>query len=281
MRRMAQERGLRPDRTRVLSKALLARSLLASALALAGCAAPASAQLAAPPLRPVVLATYPHDARAFTQGLQLHDGALYESTGLYGRSSLRQVEIGTGKVLRQVDLPSTLFGEGLAWVDGTLVQLTWKEGVALVYDPATFNKLREHSYSGEGWGLCFDGTQLIQSDGSHQLTFRDPTTFAVTRQLPVILDGQPLTALNELECVGDRVYANIWMTDRIVEIAKRTGAVTAVIDAGHLLTPEERTRLGGSAILNGIAHDPSNNTFLLTGKLWPKLFRVRFAPSPP
>ena len=211
----------------------------------------------------------------------MHDGALYESTGLYGRSTLRQVEIDTGKVLRQTDLPKTLFGEGLAWVDGTLVQLTWKEGVALVYDPKTFEKVREHPYTGEGWGLCFDGLQLIQSDGSHQLTFRDPVTFAVTRQLPLFHDGQPLTALNELECVGDKVYANIWMTDRIVEIAKHSGAVTAVIDAGQLLTGEERTRIGSNAILNGIAHDPSNNTFLLTGKLWPKLFRVRFAPAAP
>ena len=227
-------------------------------------------------LRAEVIESYPHDPQAFTQGLLLHDGALYESTGLYGRSSLRQVELTTGKVLRKVDLPAAWFGEGLALAGGRLVQLTWKEGVAPTYDLATFAKNGEFTYAGEGWGLCFDGTQFIQSDGSHRLIFRDPTTFAVIRQLAVGLDGKPVTALNELECVGDLVYANVWQTDRIVEISKLNGAVRAVIDAGGLLSPDEQGALDPAAVLNGIAYDPSDHTFLITGKLWPKLFRVRF-----
>jgi glutamine cyclotransferase len=237
----------------------------------------------APPakLRVEVLASYPHDPRAFTQGLVLHDGALYESTGLYGRSSLRQVELNTGKVLRRADLPGTLFGEGLAWANGQLVQLTWREGVALRWAPASFAKDGEFTYSGAGWGLCFDGRQFIQSDGSHRLYFRDPVTFAVTRQLAVTDNGQPVNALNELECVGDLVYANVWMTDRIVAIAALNGLVRADIDAGGLLTPAERAAIGREAILNGIAYDPADRTFLLTGKLWPKLFRGRFVPGSP
>lgn len=239
-------------------------------------AAPAGAQPAAFGVE--VLATYPHDARAFTQGLLLHDGALYESTGLVGRSSLRQVELTSGTVLRQKDLPPPLFGEGLAWARGELVQLTWQNHRALRWDPATFAARGEWSFDGEGWGLCFDGTHLVQSDGSQRLFFRDPTTFAVVRTLAVTENGRPLSRLNELECVGDTIYANVWMTDRIVAIAAFNGIVRAAVDASPLLTPEERRALGGEAILNGIAYDPADQTFLLTGKLWPKLFRVRFVP---
>lgn len=238
--------------------------------------APAGAQSSA--LGVQVLASYPHDAAAFTQGLLLHDGALYESTGLVGRSSLRQVEVETGKVLRKVDLPPPLFGEGLAWANQQLIQLTWQNGRALRWDPATFTSRGEWQYEGEGWGLCFDGKALVQSDGSSHLVFRDPVTFAPLRTLAVTDDGQPVTRLNELECVGDTIYANVWMTDRIVAIAAASGAVRGRIDGSGLLTPEERKRTGSEAILNGIAFDPSNNTFLLTGKLWPKLFRVRFVP---
>lgn len=225
-----------------------------------------------------VLAVYPHDARAFTQGLLLHDGALYESTGLVGRSSLRQVELASGRVLRQRDLPPPLFGEGLAWARDELIQLTWQNQRALRWEPATFAARGEWRYDGEGWGLCFDGTHLVQSDGSQRLFFRDPATFAIVRTMAVTERGAPVDRLNELECVGDTIYANVWMTDRIVAIAALNGVVRASIDAGGLLTPDERHASGSEAILNGIAHDPANNTFLLTGKLWPKLFRVRFVP---
>jgi glutamine cyclotransferase len=227
-------------------------------------------------LRTEVLATYPHDPQAFTQGLVLQDGQLYESTGLLRRSTLRQVELESGAVLRKVDLPPTLFGEGLAWAQDELIQLTWRNGIALRWAPATFTKTGESSYDGEGWGLCFNGTHLVQSDGSHRLVFRDPKTFAPVRTLGVTENGQQLQHLNELECVGDPIYANVWLTDRIVAIAPTSGVVRADIDASGLLTAEERRGAGQDAILNGIAHDPANNTFLLTGKLWPKLFRVRF-----
>lgn len=229
--------------------------------------------------RAEVLQSYPHDAQAFTQGLLLHNGTLYESTGLYGRSSLRQIELATGTVQRRIDLPRNLFGEGLALAGGKLVQLTWREGVAPTYDLASFTRNGEFSYSGDGWGLCFDGTEFVQSDGSHRLIFRDAATFAVTRQLAVTEHGQPVAELNELECVGDVVYANIWMTDRIVEIGKLNGVVRSNIDASGLLSPPERAALDHEATLNGIAYDPSNRTFLLTGKLWPKVFRVRFIPK--
>jgi glutaminyl-peptide cyclotransferase len=242
-----------------------------------GFAAAAGAEVAH--LRAETLQAYPHDPQAFTQGLLLHDGVLYESTGLYGQSSLRKVELATGNVLRRIDLPADLFGEGLALASGKLVQLTWREDVAPTYDLASFTKNGKFTYSGEGWGLCFDGTQFIQSDGSHRLIFRDPATFAITRQVAVTEQGQPVTALNELECVGDYVYANLWLTERIVEIAKLNGTIRSTIDASGLLSPTERAALPPGAVLNGIAHDPSDGTFLLTGKLWPKLFRVRFRPK--
>lgn len=253
----------------------MARALALLCLALLA-AAPAVAAPTA--LRVEVVASYPHDPRAFTQGLVLHAGTLYESTGLLRRSSLREVELVTGRVRRQVDLAPHQFGEGLAWARGELVQLTWQNGQALRWDPETFAARGEWTYDGEGWGLCFDGTHLVQSDGSHRLVFRDPQTFAPVRTVAVTENGQPLRDLNELECVGDTVYANVWLTDRIVGIAAVSGVVRADIDARGLLSDAERRAAGRDAILNGIAHDPADGTFLLTGKLWPKLFRVRFVP---
>jgi glutamine cyclotransferase len=227
-------------------------------------------------LRVQVVASYPHNPGAFTQGLLLHDGRLYESTGLYGRSSLREVELESGRVLRRFDLPADLFGEGLALVGNRLIQLTWKERRALAFDLPTFSRVGEHAYDTEGWGLCFDGTDLIMSDGSHRLYFRDPETFAVRRQIAVTEAGEPLGGLNELECVGDAVYANVWPTARIVKIRKRNGHVAAVVDGRPLLDAAGVAARGGEAILNGIAYDPLSETFLVTGKLWPKLFRVKF-----
>lgn len=246
------------------------------ALVLLLLAAPAIGQPAA--LRTEVIASYPHDPEAFTQGLVWQDGHLYESTGLVGRSSLRQVELASGRVLRQADLPPPLFGEGLAWLKGELVQLTWQNRRALRWAASDFASRGEWTFDGEGWGLCFDGSSLVQSDGSHRLFFRDPQSFAVTRTLAVTENGQPLGRLNELECVGDLVYANVWLSERIVAIAALNGQVRATIDAGGLLSEAERAGLAQGAILNGIAHDPADSTFLVTGKLWPRLFRVRFVP---
>lgn len=231
-------------------------------------------------LVPTVLEAYPHDPEAFTQGLLLDDGKLYESTGLEGRSTLREVDPATGKVLRRHDLPADVFAEGLALVDDRLVQLSWQEQRAFVYDESTFKSGPEFAYAGEGWGLCYDGRRLVMSNGSDRLTFRDPTTFEALGDVGVTLEGQPLRMLNELECVDGQVYANVWQTNEIVAIDPASGRVTASVDASNLWAQmADRDPALPIDVLNGIAYDPADRTFLVTGKLWPKLFRVRFDPA--
>ena len=218
----------------------------------------------------------PHDSDAFTQGLLLEGGMLYESTGLYGRSSLREVDPRSGEVVRIRHLDDSLFGEGLALVGDRLIQLTWRAGTALVYELETFEQVGSFRYQGEGWGLCFDGDVLWMSDGTSTLFARDPATFEVRDRLSVTLEGEPLARLNELECVGPHVYANVWQTDNLVRIDKESGRVDAVIDASTLLSPQLRAVLPPDAVLNGIAFDPDNERFLITGKLWPAIYVVRF-----
>ena len=222
-----------------------------------------------------VLSVRPHDPSAYTQGLLLHDRMLYESTGRYGESTLRRVDPYTGEVVRQISLPEAYFGEGLARRSDRLVQLTYREGIAFVYGIEDFGPLGQFSYQGQGWGLCYDGEHFLMSNGSATLTVRDPATFEVIDQIHVTRNGSPVLRLNELECVGNEVYANVYLTDRIVKIEKETGKVITEIDASGLLTPMERLR---ADVLNGIAHDPETGSFLITGKLWPKLFEVRFVP---
>jgi glutaminyl-peptide cyclotransferase len=225
-----------------------------------------------PTVRPEVVAVVRHDPGAFTQGLLLHDGALYESTGLKGRSTVRKVDRMSGEVLESVALPTSEFGEGLALVEDRLVQLTWKNGIAHVYDLSLVETSR-FSYTGEGWGLCFDGQRLVMSNGSSSLFFRDPTSFELEGSVEVTANGTPVEALNELECVGQLVYANVWQTDDIVRIDPQTGEVLTRIDASSLLTAAEDR---AADVLNGIAFDEDSGHFLLTGKLWPHLFEVRF-----
>jgi glutamine cyclotransferase len=225
----------------------------------------------------VVQARYPHDPSAFTQGLVFADGRFYESTGLYGESTLREVIPESGEVIRSLPLEARYFGEGLALADDRLIQLTWRSGVAFVWDADTFELLDTFRYETEGWGLCFDGADLWMSDGSAVLVRRDPDTFAVRGRVEVTDRGEPLGLLNELECVGDHVYANVWQTDTIVRIDKETGRVAATIDASGLLGQEERAALNAQAVLNGIAWDPETERFWLTGKLWPAVFEVEFA----
>jgi glutaminyl-peptide cyclotransferase len=227
-----------------------------------------------PVLVPRVMAEWPHDPRAFTQGLVFDRGQLLESTGQYGVSELRRVELESGRVLARVPLDASLFGEGLALVGDRLIQLTWQEGRAFVYQAASLERIAEWRYQGEGWGLTFDGQRLVMSDGSDILTFRDPRTFAHLGRLRVTLDGAPLPALNELEWAAGAIWANVWQTDRIVRIEPESGQVTAVVDASGLLRADERA---GADVLNGIAYDAGRRVFYLTGKLWPRVFEVELA----
>jgi len=224
-----------------------------------------------------VVRSFPHDPEAFTQGLVWHEGKLYESTGLEGRSSLRRVNLRTGAVEHRRALDPDVFGEGLALAAGHLIQLSWRSGKAFVWDLDTFEPVREHEYRGEGWGLCYDGRRLIMSDGSAWLTFRDPDTFEQVGEVRVMRAGRPVRRLNELECVDGLVYANVWMTDDIARIDPETGNVVAWIDASGLLPAAERQ--GTEDVLNGIAYRADTGHLLLTGKLWPKIYEVELIPA--
>jgi glutamine cyclotransferase len=226
---------------------------------------------------PEIVARIPHDPEAFTQGLVVDGDVVWESTGLYGASTLRLTDRTSGEVLDSASLEPDLFGEGLELVDGRLVQLTWQEETALVWDPATLEQTGTHAYEGEGWGLCADDDQrLVMSNGSATLTVRDSATFEPLDQIEVTRDGAPVANLNELECVDGLVFANVWLTDEIVVIGP-DGAAVATIDASAL--DEELADVPGRDVLNGIAYDPASDTFLLTGKHWPTTFEVRFVES--
>lgn len=223
-----------------------------------------------------VLEVLPHDAEAFTQGLEMAGGTLYESTGLVGSSSMRAGSLG-GRPTVRVGLPTPLFGEGIAVLGSTLWQLTWRNGIAVERDAKTLSELRRIPYRGEGWGLCHqrERGRLVMSNGSSRLTFRDPKSLVKTGEITVTARGRPVPLLNELECVGDIVYANVWQSDRIRRIDTNTGAVTGEVDTTALLTPQEDAR---ADVLNGIAAIPGTDQFLLTGKRWPRMFRVVFVP---
>ena len=220
-----------------------------------------------------VLRRFTHDTSAYTQGLIWSEGKLYESTGQYGASTLRRVNPDTGAVENRIAIAPGFFGEGLARVGDRLIMLTWKAQRAFVFEFDSFAPAGGYSYRGEGWGLCDDGERLIMSNGSDRLTFRDRETFDPVGEVAVTLRGAPLPSLNELECVGDAVYANVYQQEFLVRIDPASGRVTQYIDAAGLLTREERR---GADVLNGIAHDPDADTFYITGKLWPVMFEVRF-----
>ena len=220
-----------------------------------------------------VISTRPHDETAFTQGLEFYGDRLFESRGLRGSSGLAEINAADGEVLRDISLAPQLFGEGITIVGGTIIQLTWTSGKAFVYDIETLSVVDQFEYEGEGWGLCFDGTSLYMSDGSDILTLRDPETFAITGSLKVISDLVNVNRLNELECVDDHVYANMWRTDTIIAIDTSSGHVVTVIDASTLQTYEG---VSDANVLNGIAHIKASDRFLVTGKLWPFMFEVVF-----
>ena len=227
----------------------------------------------APPIEAArVIATYPHDTNAFTQGLFFSDGRLFESTGQHGESAMREVDLATGKVKREAKLPAEYFGEGSTAWGKTIVSLTWKHGKGFRWDRDSFRKLGEFRYSGEGWGLTQDGASLILSDGSSALRFLDPRSFAEQRRVTVTWRGRPVSQLNELEYVRGEVLANIWHSDLIVRIDPASGAIKGVIDLRAVIASVAVR--DSESVLNGIAWDDKAGKLYVTGKRWPKLFEI-------
>jgi glutamine cyclotransferase len=224
-----------------------------------------------------VVNTYPHDRNAFTQGLIFLDGHLYESTGQQGHSSLRMVDLETGRVLQGAPLKSKYFAEGLTNWGSTLVQLTWLSHIGFVYNRSSFRLLRTFKFDFEGWGLTQDGKDLIASDGSTTLRFLDPVTFSEVRRIEVTDHGKPVQELNELEYIHDEIYANVWHSDRIARISPATGQVLGWIDLTGLLPANLHP--GPEGVLNGIAYDAEHDRLFVTGKLWPLLFEIKVIPE--
>ena len=225
----------------------------------------------APTWRHEVLRSFPHDPDAFTQGLLFRDGFLYESTGRNGFSSVRKVELETGKVVQRLGVGRQYFAEGLAAWGSQLIQLTWETNIGFVYDRATFKPLRTFTYKGEGWGLADDGTRLVMSDGTPELRFLNPETLAEIGRVRVLDGTTAVDDLNELEVVKGEILANVWMTDRIAVIAPATGRVVAWLDLKGLMPAQANH----DAVLNGIAYDAARDRLFVTGKLWPRMFEIR------
>ena len=219
-----------------------------------------------------VINVYPHDSNAFTQGLAIDEGVMYEGTGLTGESSLRRVDLETGDVLQIYELPSNLFGEGITVFDDKIIQLTWQSQIGFVYDKSSFDLLQNFSYSTQGWGITTDGTRLIMSDGSANLYFLNPETFEKTGQVEVHDGNTSVTKLNELEYINGEVYANVWLTNKIAIINPNTGQVTGWIDLTGIYTPGTGD---SNNVLNGIAYDSANNRLFVTGKRWSQLFEIK------
>jgi glutamine cyclotransferase len=220
-----------------------------------------------------VVKEYPHDRGAYTQGLQWFDNKMFEGTGQVGKSSIREVELTTGRVVRKRDLAPPHFGEGIVILGDNLYQITWTTGKAFVYDWRTFAPKKEFKYDGQGWGLTSDGTSLIMSDGTSAIRFRDPATFAVQRTITVTDKETPVTQLNELEWVKGEIWANVWMSDQIARIDPASGDVVGWIDLAGILPQMDRN--GSEEVLNGIAYDAAEDRIFVTGKNWPKLFEIK------
>jgi glutamine cyclotransferase len=265
--------------------------LFAALLVLAGCrnaGQPPSIPPIAEPAKPgaagvahfgfEVVRTWPHDRNAFTQGLVFRRDTLLEGTGLNGQSALRELELKTGRVLKQVALPAAYFGEGIAVHGDEVFQLTWQNRRGFVYDVDTFQQKRDFTYEAEGWGITSDGTSLIMSGGTSRLRFVDPATFAERRTIEVTLDGRPVEKLNELEYIRGEVFANVWGSDDVMRIDPATGNVRGVVDFSGLLPVSERRP--DTDVLNGIAYDPIGDRLFVTGKRWPAVFEVRLKARP-
>jgi glutamine cyclotransferase len=221
-----------------------------------------------------IIRTHPHDPNAFTEGLVFDEGVLYESTGEYGFSSLRQVNLENGDVQHEVLLSNQYFGEGLAVVNDSLVQLTWREKIGFIYDKETFGLIGNFSYSSEGWGLTFNGSVLIMSDGTSKLTFLDPVTFQIIGQVNAQDGNNPVININELEFINGAIYANIWMQQKIAIINPQTGTVEGWID----LTGIHQSN-NADDVLNGIAYDSQTDRLFVTGKDWPNLYQISIIPK--
>jgi glutamine cyclotransferase len=219
-----------------------------------------------------IINVYPHDQNAFTQGLVFENGFIYEGTGLYGKSSLRKVELETGDVLQMLELDPDLFGEGITIYNENIIQLTWRSNTGFVYDKMTFDLLRQFNYPTEGWGITYDGSRLIMSDGTSALYYLDPETLEITGHVDVYDNKGFVTELNELEYIQGKIYANVWQTDLIAIISPASGKVLGWIDLEGLLSPEDHYE--PVDVLNGIAYDSENDRLFVTGKLWPKLFEI-------
>jgi len=246
-------------------------------LALA-CTLASAAQAAIPVYGFVVKNTYPHDPEAFTQGLFFRDGYLYESTGQNGKSSIRKVELKSGKVVQKQDLPPDVFGEGSTAVGNQLIGLTWTSQVGYVFDLKSFKLKQRFEYVGEGWGLANDARHLYMSDGSSFIRILDPKTMKEVRRIQVTAEGTPINQLNELEVVDGELYSNIWGTDVIARIDKDSGKVIGWINLTGLLPKDQRGTSSPDAVLNGIAWDGKSQRLFVTGKLWPKLFEIELVP---
>jgi glutaminyl-peptide cyclotransferase len=228
-----------------------------------------------------IVRVYPHDPQAFTEGLFFLNGVLYESTGLKGKSSVRKVQLATGKVLQQHVVPEPYFGEGIVAIQNRIIQLTYTSETAFVYDLPSFRVLKQFHYPGQGWALTTDGREIIMDDGTPELRFWNPQTYAETRRLTVTADGTPVQDLNELEWVKGEILANVWHTDRIARIDPKTGRVVGWIDLAGLLPTADRLTSwdAGEQVLNGIAYDAATDRLFVTGKYWPKLFEIRVKPK--
>ncbi len=224
-----------------------------------------------------IVHAYPHDQQAFTQGFVYLGGHPYESTGIKGRSSLREEDLETGRILQFHEVSNQYFAEGLTDWKNSLIQLTWQSHIAFVYDRATFHLLRTFSYAGKGWGLTHDAESLILSDGTATLRFFNPETFKEVRRITVTDHGKPVTHINELEYIHGEIYANIWYADRIARISPATGRVVGWIDLKGLMPRDQLSN--DEAVLNGIAYDAAHDRLFVTGKLWPKIFEITLVPE--
>ena len=246
---------------------------LLACLAIAGCAITSCQKAVPDTLGYQIVSTRPHDSSAYTQGLQLTGGRLFESTGQYGESTVREIDPTTGQVIRKRPLAKTVFGEGLTVIGNEMWVLTWKENTVYVLEPDTFKPIRTHTYQGEGWGLTTDGKQLVMSDGSATLKFINPRDFSVIKTLEVKDGRSSVTNLNELEWIDGQIFANIYQTTKIARISPESGLVTGWLDLAGL--KNQLSKPNRADVLNGIAHDPATGHFLVTGKYWPQMFEIK------